>query len=152
MMHTCPDCGKESEGDLPERYERAIALFSQELRDECNRCILCKHGITDIYVAPKVWNKRDPKTPKDAVYVGRPSKWGNPFVIGQDGTRDQVIQMYQDYLMEPSHDLYDDVIAELRGKDLVCWCVPAGGIGLGDEPRLCHAQLLLRIANAQNLS
>jgi len=30
----------------------------------------------------KVWNKRDKNCPKDAIYVGRPSKWGNPFKIG----------------------------------------------------------------------
>ena len=35
----------------------------------------------------KVWNKRDPNCPKDAIYVGRPSWWGNPYRIGRDGTR-----------------------------------------------------------------
>jgi hypothetical protein len=31
----------------------------------------------------------------DRVYVGRPSKWGNPFVIGRDGSRDEVIAKYR---------------------------------------------------------
>lgn len=29
------------------------------------------------------------------VYIGRPSKWGNPFIIGRDGTREEVIDNYK---------------------------------------------------------
>ena len=35
----------------------------------------------------------------DRVYVGRPSKWGNPFVIGRDGTREEVIAKYRDWIL-----------------------------------------------------
>ena len=35
----------------------------------------------------------------DRVYVGRPSKWGNPFAIGRDGTRDQVIAKYRVWIV-----------------------------------------------------
>jgi Domain of unknown function (DUF4326) len=35
----------------------------------------------------------------DRVYVGRPSKWGNPFVIGRDGTRDEVIAKYRAWIL-----------------------------------------------------
>lgn len=88
---------------------------------------------------PKVWNKRDPNTPKDAIYVGRPTKWGNPFSLSDNfNDREAVISMFRDYLMEQSHDLYDEAIAELRGKDLVCWCAP----------KACHADILLEVANA----
>ena len=39
----------------------------------------------------------------DRVYVGRPSKWGNPFVIGRDGTRDEVIAKYRAWILrQPS--------------------------------------------------
>lgn len=111
---------------------------------------------------PKVWNKRDPKTPKDAIYVGRPSKWGNPFIVGKHGDRDNVVKLFRlmaEHVFVPfieqdktlSMDFGDDKlndwkltldresILELRGKDLVCWCAP----------KHCHADVLLEIANAK---
>jgi len=35
------------------------------------------------------------KRARDDVYIGRPGKWGNPFQIGRDGTREQVITRYE---------------------------------------------------------
>ncbi len=78
-------------------------------------------------------NKRN-GTPRGAIYVGRPTKWGNPYVIGRDGNRERVIDRYREYLQDSG--LIDD-IHELRGKDLVCWCAPAA----------CHADVLLALAN-----
>jgi hypothetical protein len=69
------------------------------------------------------------------VYIGRPSKWGNPFVIGVDGTREQVIQLYEDYIRASAH-LWA-AIPELRGKVLGCWC----------HPKPCHGDVLARLAN-----
>ena len=87
----------------------------------------------------KVWNKRDPLTPKDALYVGRPTKWGNPYVIGRDGTRAEVIAKYKDFLTDLIYtsDLFMADLHELRGRDLVCWCAP----------KACHADVLLELAN-----
>jgi hypothetical protein len=87
----------------------------------------------------KVLNKRHPGVDAQlregtAVYVGRPTKWGNPFVIGRDGTREQVIAKYAAWVEDQAHE----VRTELRGKDLVCWCAPAA----------CHADILLEIANS----
>lgn len=82
----------------------------------------------------KVWNKRY-NAPLEAVYIGRPSKWGNPFVIGKDGTRAEVIEKYRRYLMRNERLLRD--MSELRGKDLVCFCKPAA----------CHGDVLLEFAN-----
>ena len=84
---------------------------------------------------PKVWNKRDPNIPEGAVYVGRPSKWGNAFVIGKDGSRDEVIAKYSAWLNDQPQLLL--ALWELEGKDLVCWCAP----------QACHADVLLRRAN-----
>jgi hypothetical protein len=85
---------------------------------------------------PRVYNKHgDDVIPPDAVYVGRPSKWGNPFVIGINGSRDDVVMQYRRYL-EKSPALLTD-LHELKGKDLVCWCAP----------RACHADVLLEKAN-----
>ncbi len=55
------------------------------------------------------------------VYIGRPSKWGNPFIIGPDGTREEVIMKFEQYLL--NSELLKD-IGELDGKILGCWCRP----------------------------
>lgn len=71
------------------------------------------------------------------VYVGRPSKWGNPYRIGVDGNREQVLKKYREYLMA-NPGIVEDARNELRGKNLACWCKP------GED---CHADILLEIAN-----
>ena len=84
----------------------------------------------------RVLNKRIDPIPADAVYVGRPSKWGNPFAIGRDGDRAEVVVKYEAWLngMIESGQLDP---SELAGKDLVCWCAP----------ELCHAEVLIDYAN-----
>src|SRR5258708_35076297 len=54
----------------------------------------------------------------DCVYVGRPSKWGNPFVIGRDGSRDEVIAKYRAWIVQQPALMA--ALHELRGKNLVC--------------------------------
>lgn len=85
---------------------------------------------------PKVWNKRDPNCPKDAIYVGRPTKWGNPFIIAKDGSRTHVVMKYRGWVSSRIRDGHLNPL-ELKGKDLVCWCAPEA----------CHADVLLEIAN-----
>jgi hypothetical protein len=75
--------------------------------------------------------------PDDAVFVGRPSKWGNPFRIGQDGTREQVIEKYRRYLLKNKKLMA--ALPELRGHDLLCYCAP----------KACHADILFELANAK---
>lgn len=88
---------------------------------------------------PKVYKKGAPSVPAGAIYIGRPSKWGNPFVIGRrDGSRDEVIRKYGAYLMS-NPALVEAVKKELRGKDLVCYCAPLA----------CHGDVLLAIANGE---
>jgi len=94
---------------------------------------------------PQVFNKRASNIPKDAVYVGRPTKWGNPFshVDGtlaqfRVGTRDQAVASYRVWLLTTKEgEALLAQLGELRGKDLVCWCAPAK----------CHADVLLEFAN-----
>lgn len=69
------------------------------------------------------------------VYVGRPSKWGNPFVIGPHGTRQEVIAKYREWLLQQPELIA--ALPELRGKVLGCHCWPAE----------CHAEVLARLAN-----
>lgn len=83
----------------------------------------------------KVLNKRDGAA-AGGVYCGRGSKWGNPFRIGEHGDRDEVIARHERWLAD-QHGLLH-ALDELRGKDLVCFCAP----------QRCHADLLLKLANA----
>ena len=69
------------------------------------------------------------------VYIGRPSKWGNPFSIGKDGDRNEVIRKFTKYLLENS-DLMA-ALPELKGKVLGCWCAP----------QACHGDVLALYAN-----
>jgi Domain of unknown function (DUF4326) len=64
------------------------------------------------------------------VRIDRLSKWGNPFKIGRDGTRDDVIRKYREYFS--TSPLMQD-LDELRGKILVCWC----------SPLPCHGDVLV---------
>lgn len=48
---------------------------------------------------PRVLNKKRSGVPTGAVYIGRPGKWGNPFVISRDGTRPEVVAKYRAYLL-----------------------------------------------------
>jgi hypothetical protein len=67
------------------------------------------------------------------VYIGRPSKWGNPFVIGRDGDRDEVIRKYKEWILSQPELLRD--LKELDGKVLGCWCAP----------KKCHGDVLLEL-------
>lgn len=81
----------------------------------------------------RVLNKHIDVIPHDAVYIGRGSKWGNPFVIGKHGDRDEVIDMYEEWLLNNPELL--DQIDELIGKDLWCFC----------KPKRCHGDVLVKL-------
>ncbi len=77
--------------------------------------------------------------PAGAVYVGRPTKWGNPYAVGGAfPTAAEAIAAYRDYLARSAYR--DEIREELAGKDLACWCKPGAP---------CHADVLLEIANEQ---
>ena len=83
-----------------------------------------------------------PSTPDD-VYIGRPSKWGNPFshMSGtlakyQCATREEAVEKYRGYL-QASPALMEAARKDLRGKRLVCWCAP----------KQCHGDILARVAD-----
>jgi hypothetical protein len=85
---------------------------------------------------PQVFHVNQRTKHPGAVFIGRPSKWGNPYVIGRDGTRLEVIEKYKSWLL--NSDLLAEVM-ELKGKDLLCFCAP--------EP--CHGDVLLELANGK---
>jgi len=75
--------------------------------------------------------------PPNTVYVGRPTKWGNQFKVGEDGTAEECLRKYSLLIRQTA---FVDVfrLVELRGKDLACWCKPGNP---------CHADVLLELAN-----
>ena len=75
------------------------------------------------------------KEPYD-VYIGRPSKWGNPFKIGRDGSRQEGILKYK-YMIIANTELIKQIPLELRGKTLGCWC----------KPDACHGDVLAELAD-----
>ncbi len=92
------------------------------------------------------------RMPASAIYVGRPSRWGNhvridpaeiegmtPAEARRFAHRDAVIGFEKSIMWNDEGDAYREAARrELRGHDLCCWCRL-------DEP--CHADVLLRIAN-----
>lgn len=91
---------------------------------------------------PTVLNKYKSGMPEEAVYVGRPTKWGNPFShLGKTlakyrcRTREEAIEKFAEYIKHQPRLLKD--LHELKGKDLVCWCAP----------KRCHAEILMELAN-----
>ena len=85
---------------------------------------------------PTVYNKHHKNAPVNAVYIGRGSPWGNPFVIGQDGDRATVIRKYEAEIRALPENI-TIIKQHLKGKDLVCFC----------KPQACHGDILLQIAN-----
>lgn len=73
------------------------------------------------------------------VFIGRGSAWGNPFVIGVDGTREEVIEKYRALIKE--RGLEERIKKELKGKVLGCFC----------SPLPCHGDVLAEIANREEI-
>ena len=78
------------------------------------------------------------------VYIGRGSKWGNPFIIGKDGHRVEVIDKYEEWLLgirvAPNGQKVpslDEAKQELKGNVLGCFCAP----------RACHGDVLMRFVD-----
>lgn len=83
------------------------------------------------------------KLEKFDVYIGRyhkdfkkhSFKWGNPFVIGVDGTREEVIEKYEKWIRSQSFLMKS--LPELKDKTLGCWC----------DPLACHGEVLIKLVD-----
>lgn len=91
------------------------------------------------------------RMPEGAVYVGRPTRWGNPFRVGAEITEFPYRDTFGPVVRDAAHAVeifesyarittfYDAMVrVALAGRDLACWC-PL------NQP--CHADVLLEIAN-----
>lgn len=89
-----------------------------------------------------VHNKREPFD----VYIGRPSKWGNPFThkpqgstLAQHvvGSREEAVEAYRRWITSGAGQYLLKDLHELKGKTLGCWC----------SPNACHGDVLAELAN-----
>ena len=78
------------------------------------------------------------------VYIGRdkndaPGEFGNPFIIGEDGTRDTVVEMYRIYFIGrlKADPVFRNKVRELKGKKLGCFC----------KPEKCHGDIIAAYLN-----
>ena len=67
------------------------------------------------------------------IYIGRGSKWGNPFKIGPDGNRKEVIKKYREWIVTQLELMKS--LPELKDKVLGCFC----------HPLLCHGDVLVEL-------
>lgn len=70
--------------------------------------------------------------------TGKPSKWGNPFTIGKDGTRSDVIAKYKEWILKQPHLMA--ALPELKDKVLGCWCKPS---------KACHGDVLVELVDGK---
>ena len=93
-----------------------LALLRADKAEPSGRVVHCKRSAFD-------------------VYIGRPGPWGNPFEIGRDGTRAEVVEKYRAWIVNQGALLAR--LPELRGKVLGCFCAPAA----------CHGDVLIELLN-----
>lgn len=152
----CCDCIYGVDGDVIstnqyiEKHYSAIQLSNKLAAEEMEiqRKVASKHKIKDFQLLG-VSIVKDPiyedamiktivvnKTKEDFdVYIGRGSKWGNPFIIGISGSRLEVIAMYREYITASEGLIYD--LKELKGKRLGCYC----------KPLPCHGDVLKELVD-----
>lgn len=82
----------------------------------------------------KILNLKHDRCGPGTVLVDRSTSWGNPYRIGKDGSRAEVIALYRQHLWQriQSGDLDKRQLQALAGRDLACWCAPAA----------CHAEVI----------
>ena len=85
---------------------------------------------------PRLFNIHRDVVPEDAVFIGRPSEYGNPFKVEPGRTRFRAICLYEKWVKEQPL-MMQKIRDELKGKDLVCFC----------HPMPCHGDFLLKVAN-----
>jgi Domain of unknown function (DUF4326) len=82
------------------------------------------------------WSQKE----DDMVFIGRPSRWGNPWRIGLHGDRAEVLRKYRDWLTAPEQkEFRNQVRRHLRGRLLGCFC----------SPLRCHGEYLAIVAESE---
>ena len=93
------------------------------------------------------------RMPENTVYVGRPTKWANPWKVGDRNPYGTITadKRHARAIFLGFASQNEKLVAlaqvDLKGKDLACWCVDWDGIG--EPPGVCHAEVLLELANRE---
>jgi hypothetical protein len=124
--------GSKAWGDLPGEVQRAVGRTVGTMR----------RRTTVVHRA---------SAPTGAVYIGRGSPWGNPYHIGKDGTREEVIAKYQQWVNRRDAVWREKVRAALRGRVLACYCAGKDQMLTAEypDPFICHGQILAGIADGE---
>jgi hypothetical protein len=87
---------------------------------------------------PIVLNKHKLQAGDAGIYIGRGTDYGNPFKIGEDGTRDEVCDKYNEWIDKPEQAwIRQKIKKHLKGANVICFCAPAR----------CHGLKIIQIAN-----
>lgn len=94
------------------------------------------------------------------VYVGRAMPryglkrhryFANDMKIGRDGTREEVLAFFEqyarDHISESPNGPFVSALTGLRGVTLACWCAPKDSVLTTEDETVCHAQILLSLAD-----
>lgn len=120
--------------DSRERLNETLAELQTLTEREWNYLISCFHASRNRETC--VVNRK--KQPFD-VYIGRGSRWGNPFEIGRDGSREEVCAKYLQHLLHSPELLA--ALSSLKGKRLGCYC----------SPRLCHGDIIIHVMRLKRI-
>lgn len=110
------DDWRKDERDRQEKVESGLAVVANQNADK--NLIL--------------WAERTGK----AVRIDRSSKYGNPFILGPDGDRDEVCDWFENNYLPLKRSIKED-LSRLKGKVLICHC----------HPQRCHGDCLAKNAN-----
>jgi hypothetical protein len=82
------------------------------------------------------------KIPFD-VYIGRGSMFGNPYVMGKDGDREEVIKLYEEYFYKriAEDEEFKRAVCQLKGKTLGCFC----------KPKSCHGDIIVKFLDEEKV-
>lgn len=102
-------------------------------------------NIKPLFQVEPICNVVHCKKKKYDIYIGRPSKWGNPFThLKSDkktlakyvtNTREEAIEKYEDWILNGDGKYLLNDLEELYGKTLGCWC----------KPKKCHGDILVKL-------
>lgn len=126
--------------------ERSTGIEDQTKEEQHQEILEDRREDVPLTAGVHVFNKRIHGQPEGSVYIGRPSKWGNPFshlsntlAKFKTDTREEAIEKFEAWF-RGQPELVEEAKQELKGKDLVCWCAP----------KACHGHILARIVNERS--
>ena len=123
IIQDCPICG------APNCCPKCCEETTKELFESRKTTVISLH------------RKRGQPRPCYDFLIDRTTLYGNPFLIGRDGDREQVIAKYKEYFYRRLTDpIFRSKVLELKGKVLGCWC----------KPLTCHGDVIVEYLNTQN--